>query len=76
HDMIINHSAEEICNRLLFKWYDTGELPQGALYTEESLKGIAAVCENPQRAESKLDIEILFNALFANKEKMIEIFKD
>ncbi|MCL2738521.1 MAG: ABC transporter ATP-binding protein [Bacteroidales bacterium] len=75
HDIIINHSAEEIGRRLLFKWYDTGDVPKDALYTEDSLRGIAAVFANPQGIDSKLDIEILFNALFANKEKIKDIFK-
>ena len=76
HDMVMNHPTEEITKRLLFKWYDSQETPQEALYAEESLKGIAAVLENTQQIESKLDIEILFNALFANKEKISKLFKD
>jgi len=75
HDIVMSLSVEEITKRLLFKWFDTGETPQDALYTEESLKGVAAVLENREQVESKLDIEILFNALFANKEKITEIVK-
>ena len=76
HEVVMNHSVEEITKRLLFKWYDTGEAPQGALYTEESLKGVVAVLENTQQAESKLDIEILFNAMLANKTRIKNIFKE
>jgi ABC-2 type transport system ATP-binding protein len=76
HDIVMSHGTEEITKRLLFKWYDVGEAPREALYTEENLKGVAAVLENREQAESKLDIEILFNALFANKEKMKELFKN
>ena len=76
HDIVMSHSVEEITKRLLFKWYDTGDAPRDALYTEEGIKGVAAVLENTHQAESKLDIEVLFNALFANKEKIKEIFKD
>ncbi|MCL2727416.1 MAG: ABC transporter ATP-binding protein [Bacteroidales bacterium] len=75
HDIVMSHGVEEITKRLLFKWYDVGEAPVDALYTEESIKGVAAVLENHQQAESKLDIEILFNALFANKDKFKELFK-
>ena len=75
HNIVMSHSVEEITKRLLFKWYDTGEATQDAIYTEESLKGIAAVLENKEQVESKLDIEILFNALFANKEKMKSLFQ-
>ena len=75
HDIVMSLGTEEIIKRLLFKWYDTGETPPQALYTEESLKGIVAVFENTQQVESKLDIELLFNALFANKAKMKELFK-
>ena len=75
HDIVMNHSVEEITKRLLFKWYDTGEAPQDALYSEEGIKGVAAVLHNTMQADSKLDIEILFNALFANKERIKNIFK-
>ena len=75
HDVVINHSVEEITKRLLFKWFDTGEMPVGALYTEESMKGVSAVLENLNQVESKLDIEILFNALLANKTQIKKIFK-
>ena len=74
HDIVMSHSVEEISKRLLFKWFDRGEVPHNALYSEESLKGVAAVLENCEQVESKLDIEILFNALFASKEKIKELF--
>ena len=76
HDIVMSCSIEEITKRLLFKWYDTGDTPRDALYTEESVKGVAAVLKNEEQAESKLDIEILFNALFANKEKIKELFHE
>ena len=76
HDIVMSCSVEEITKRLLFKWYDTGDAPQDALYTEESVKGVAAVLKNREQVESKLDIEILFNALFANKEKIKELFHE
>ncbi|MDR2585392.1 MAG: ABC transporter ATP-binding protein [Prevotellaceae bacterium] len=74
HNIIMSHGVDEITKRLLFKWLDVTETPKNALYSEESLKGIAAVFENTQQIDSKLDIEIMFNALFANKEKFKELF--
>jgi ABC-2 type transport system ATP-binding protein len=76
HNIILSNSTIEITKRLLFKWLDTGAVPIDAIYSEEGLKGVAAVLENTQQVESKLDIEILFNALLANKTRIIDIFKD
>ena len=69
HNIILNQSTEEITKKLLFRWFETDELPQsGVLYAEESLKGYAAILPNEKGLDSKLDIEILFNSLYANKE--------
>ena len=76
NDIVMSYPIEEITKRLLFKWYDGQEAPLDALYIEESLKGVAAVLENREQIESKLDIEMLFNALFANKEKMKKLLKN
>jgi hypothetical protein len=33
------------------------------------------VCENRTSAESKVDIELLFNAIFANKSRIKQLFQ-
>ena len=73
--ILVNHSVEEITNKLVFKVID--EKPANAvqvLYTEDNIRGSLVVAENKQQEDSKLDLELLFNATIANKEKIKEIF--
>ena len=52
------------------------EIPDNkAIYYESYLGGYAVVKENKNGEESKMNLELLFNAMIGNKEKMIEIFK-
>ncbi len=44
------------------------------LYSEDDVRGLKFVKENTENQESELDIEILFNAALANKEKFRELF--
>jgi ABC-2 type transport system ATP-binding protein len=46
------------------------------VYYESYLGGYTVVKENKSGDESKINLELLFNAMIANKEKMIEIFKN
>ena len=53
------------------------ELPDNnAIYYESYLGGYTVVKENKSGEESKLNLELLFNAMMGNKEKMIEIFNN
>jgi ABC-2 type transport system ATP-binding protein len=51
------------------------EMPDNsAVYYEAYLGGYTIVKENKSNEESKLNLELLFNAIMGNKEKMLEIF--
>jgi len=38
------------------------------------LRGLYQVCENKTGEESKLDIELLFNAILTEKNKIVKLF--
>ena len=65
-------SVEEITNKLCFK--KVKELDETVLYAEPSLLGYNAVIQNYHDEDSKLDIELLFNAVLAEKNKLKPIF--
>jgi ABC-2 type transport system ATP-binding protein len=44
------------------------------VYSENTLRGVFQVCENVNGEDSKLDIELLFNAIIANKKQIQQIF--
>jgi ABC-2 type transport system ATP-binding protein len=52
------------------------EMPDSdAVYYESSLGGYTVVKENTGREETRMNLEILFNAVVGNKEKINKIFK-
>ena len=75
HEILLNASTEEIVRKLVFRITDSNTSHPNALYCEESLQGSLLVEENSDNEESKLDIELLFNAVFANKTKIKQIFQ-
>ncbi len=73
-ELLLNASVATIAEKLLFTTVD--EMPAGdkILYAEESLLGIYVVTENKNTAESKVNLEHLFNAVTENPEIIKQIF--
>ncbi len=65
-------SIEEITTKLTFK--RVKELDDTVIYAEPSLAGFNAVFPNLNDEDSRLDIELLFNAVLAEKNKLKPIF--
>lgn len=65
-------SVDEITNKLCFK--RVKELDETVIYSEPSLAGFNALMPNYHNEDSKLDIELLFNAVLAEKNKLKPIF--
>ncbi|MEE1946199.1 ABC transporter ATP-binding protein [Pedobacter sp. KR3-3] len=65
-------SVDEITDKLCFK--RVKELDETVIYAEPSLAGYNAVMPNYHQEDSKLDIELLFNAVLAEKNKLKPIF--
>jgi len=74
HEIAMNESIETITDRLLFRLQDKAKNDLPVLYSEDTLRGVYQVCENVNREDSKLDIELLFNAVYTNKKQMQQIF--
>jgi ABC-2 type transport system ATP-binding protein len=72
--ILVNHSVEEITNRLVFKAVEQVPSDDSILYMEDNIRGSLIVAENKRHEDSKLDIELLFNATIANKEKVKKVF--
>ena len=75
HEIVFNEPIDNITNKLLFKVYDTNEKDASVIYSEDNLRGFYQVRENVNQEDSKLDIELLFNSVFTNKNRIKEIFK-
>ena len=73
--MILNASLEQITDKLLFDIDNQLTADGEVFYTEETPRGVCQVKKNVNHLDSKLDLEILFNALMSNKEPIMNLFK-
>ena len=71
-DVLLNHSVEAISEKLYFGIRE--KAPADALYTEPALNGVYTVEENAGGKESKINMEQLFNAAMANKNRFKKLF--
>jgi len=74
HEIVFNETTENITKKLLFKVYDRNDADKSIIYSEESLRGFYQVRENKTGEESKLDIELLFNAIITDKNRVKQLF--
>jgi ABC-2 type transport system ATP-binding protein len=74
HEIVFNQPIEEITKKLLFRVADRNEKDEHVIYSEDTLRGLYQVCENTTGEESKLDIELLFNAILTEKNKIVKLF--
>jgi len=74
HEIALNKTIEMITDRLLFRVQDADGNDLSVVYSENTLRGVFQVCENVNREDSKLDIELLFNAVCTNKKQIQQIF--
>jgi ABC-2 type transport system ATP-binding protein len=72
--VILNESAETITEKLAFELIEESENVANILYEEDNVRGKVVVRENTAQKETKVDIELLFNAVMLNKEKIKHIF--
>ncbi|MDJ1503195.1 ABC transporter ATP-binding protein [Xanthocytophaga agilis] len=75
-EILLYASIEQITEKLCFKTVSKVEEPESVLYSESTVRGISLVQENVEGEDSKVDLELLFNAALATKEKIRQLFAD
>ena len=75
HEIVFNQPIENITKKLLFRVAVHNEKNETVIYSEDTLRGLYQVCENKTGEESKLDIELLFNAILTEKNRIATLFK-
>ncbi len=73
HKVALNAPMHVITDRLCFK--KVRELPVDTLYSEEGVGGFNVILPNSAAEDSKLDLELLFNAVLQCKEKITDLIK-
>jgi ABC-2 type transport system ATP-binding protein len=74
HEIVFKQSLENISKKLLFKVSDRNDMDINVLYSEDNLRGLYQICKNPHGEESKVDIELLFNAVLNKTKEITQIF--
>ncbi|WP_421945345.1 ATP-binding cassette domain-containing protein [Pedobacter sp.] len=72
NDVALMASVQEITEKLTFK--KVKEVDESVFYAEPSLSGFNAVMPNYHNEDSRLDMELLFNAILAEKIKFKPLF--
>ncbi len=67
----LSASIEEITNRLMFK--KVKEVDSTALYVEEGLGGFNTIAINSNQEDSRLDMELFFNAVLSKKSSITSL---
>lgn len=73
-NILLNNSVTDITTRLAFDEVEAGNQPEGTLYSQPSYRGSSIVRLNTDEEETPLNLELLFNATLAEREKIKEIF--
>jgi ABC-2 type transport system ATP-binding protein len=72
--LLLNQSVSSICEKLYFAEQGMNEPTEGALYVQPSVQGNSVILPNEYGEDSKLNLEVLFNAMLAERERMQELF--
>ncbi len=72
--VLLNASHAAICSRLLFTEQPISEPTDGALFVQPSVAGNSVILPNEQGEESRMNLELLFNGVLAEREKFSALF--
>ena len=72
--LLLNQSVANICERLYFAEQGMNEPTDGALYVQPSVQGNSVILPNTYHEDSKLNLEVLFNATLAERVKIQQMF--
>lgn len=68
--VLLNATTSAIEKHLLFTETDRNSIPSDAIYTEQVLGGYCCIQPNSGNSESSVNLELLFNALLAEGDKI------
>ncbi|NIG52965.1 ATP-binding cassette domain-containing protein [Chitinophaga sp. Cy-1792] len=74
HRIIFRQEVETVTDKLSFKLLPQLDKSMPVLYADSNLRGHAVVMRNVTQEHSKVDMELLFNAVLSNRQSIEEIF--
>ena len=76
NEVLLNRSVVDITDKLLFAEQGMNEPIDDALFVQPSVHGNSVIWPNLAGEESPLNLELLFNALLTEREKIQAIFNE
>jgi len=73
-EIIFNQGIEETSKKLLFEPQHKVEEGEKILYSEEVFGGMSAVLANTSGRETRVDLELLFNAVVNKPQAINQVF--
>jgi ABC-2 type transport system ATP-binding protein len=74
HKIVFNQTLENIGSKLQFKVAERNDKNNNVIYSEETLRGLYQICKNDTHEDTKVDIELLFNAILSNTNQLNSLF--
>ena len=72
--VLLDESVAAICEKLYFAEQGMNDPTDDVLYTQPSIQGNSVILPNLYGEESKMNLEVLFNAMLAERERMQAVF--
>lgn len=72
--VLLNESVARICEKLCFAEQGMNEPTDDALYIQPSVQGNSVILPNTYGEDSRMNLEVLFNALLSEREKIQAVF--
>ncbi len=72
--IIFNETIDTVAGKLTFKTYNESEKPAGILYDEPGMLDGKAILANQSGKPSRIDMELLFNAIVSGKSAITDLF--
>jgi ABC-2 type transport system ATP-binding protein len=74
HRIIFREAVETVTDKLSFKVVPQMDSSMQVLYADSNLRGHSVVLPNINQEHSRIDMELLFNAVLTNRQSIQEIF--
>lgn len=74
HKIIFREDVQTVTDKLSFKTVSRVEETTGVLFADSNLRGHTIITRNAGNEQSKIDMELLFNAILTNHKPIQEIF--
>ena len=75
HEIVFNELTTNILEKLQFKTSGVKEITKSTIYSEKTESGYSQISENETGIVSKLDIELLFNAIMSSRDKIKKVME-